>query len=190
LLIRIRTTSTATATESAVSRSADHLWAWRLALTLVVALAIGLFSAGLATYLHDRDAHARAGDSLARAERYAERVHERVGATRRTRAELERELQLTTAARVQLRHAEAGGFAVAVEAGRALGERAGTTAGTRAGTRDGRAQRSRVSAPGWYYAHVTWHGALPRIGESYDVDAGASHAYWVESGKAVERSTG
>jgi hypothetical protein len=88
-----------------------------------------------------------------------------------------------------LRHAQVDGFAAAISAGSQRGATAGAAAGHRAGTRDALAQRTSASSQGWYYVRVSWRNGLPIVADSYTLDPGAEHAYWVEGGKAVNRDT-
>jgi hypothetical protein len=173
--------------ESARRRS---LIVWTVA--LVAFLLAGALVAVLGTvqYVNAYSDRSAARDSSARAQSYALQVHAREAAARRDRAELKTDLHAAALTRTRLRIARSEGFSGAVAAGGQRGASAGTAAGVRAGTRDGHAQRAEVPAPGWYYAHVGWQGGLPVIDDSYDVRPGASHAYWVESGKAWKRTTG
>jgi hypothetical protein len=88
-----------------------------------------------------------------------------------------------------LRHVQADGFAAATSAGSQRGGTAGAAVGRRAGARDAYAQRRLVSSQGWYYVRVAWRNGLPVIADSYTLDPGPEHAYWVEGGKAVNRDT-
>jgi hypothetical protein len=149
-----------------------------------------VLAAGVLTFADARYERAQAQTSFAHARTYRNEMTARVDAARKIRAELKSKLAWSKAKRVQLRVASAGGFVAAQETARARGERAGEAAGFRAGTRDGRAQRSQVPAPGWYYVHVGWRASLPVIDDSYDLDAGPDHAYWVEDNTTWNRETG
>jgi hypothetical protein len=74
--------------------------------------------------------------------------------------------------------------------GRVRGDRAGTAAGKRAGASAGGAQRDLISAPSWYYARLTWHGDLPTIADSYDIDPGPERANYIENGEVWYRDLG
>lgn len=163
---------------------------WSVAASFLSVLAIATLCVGVVSYAHAREERTRAANNLARANSYAESVETRLRATRRDSAALKRKLASTKAARTRLQLAEADGFPFALERGHARGERAGMAAGKRAGSRAARMQRNWISAPGWYMAHVAWRNGLPVIDDSYELDAGPSHAYWVENGEAWERETG
>jgi hypothetical protein len=162
-------------------------WSVAGALTVFAACA---FSAGLASYMNARDRHSNAAKSLDLARVSQHQLYERIARVRLHGAALQRELGATRAARARLRVAQRSGFAVASETAGARAATAGEAAGIRAGRQDGHAQRSEVPAGGWYLVHVSWRGGLPVIDDAYSVEPGAENAYWVENGKAYQRTTG